>query len=222
MSGSTTGIGVWTNGAGARDAAVTPVDGSPTSGNDHFWGDALVVADAAGTGIVLGAPSDNFAEGGLGNDTLEGNQGSDTLVGGNGIDSLLGGAGDDTLIAFSATGTFSDGLVDTVAGGAGNDTYYVPASDIVDESASMGGAGVDTVVTDAARYSLLAVDGYVFGGVENLIGVRQFGQQLIGNELGNSITGGAADDTITGGAGGDTLDGGGGTNTLNYLGGRQR
>ena len=78
MSGFTSGTGVWSNGAGTAGAAATTVDGTPTTGNDHFWGDALTVATAAGTGVVLGAASDNAADGGAGDDTLDGNAGADT------------------------------------------------------------------------------------------------------------------------------------------------
>ncbi len=117
-----------------------------------------------------------------------------TITTGSGNDLITTGAGNDTL---------SGGLgADTMTGGAGNDTYVVDnAGDVVTEA---GSAGIDTVQTNLADYTLAA-------NVENLSGTATNGQTLAGNALDNVITGGLGNDTIAGGLGNDTLDGGAGT-----------
>ncbi|MDG3442505.1 beta strand repeat-containing protein, partial [Nitrospirillum amazonense] len=110
---------------------------------------------------------------------------------------LTGGVGDDTLDGAAG--------VDTLIGGAGNDTYVVDnAGDVVREDA---GAGVDTVRTTLANYTLGA-------NLENLTYTGTAAFTGTGNELNNVITGGAANDSLTGGAGDDTLNGGAGNDTL--------
>ncbi len=105
--------------------------------------------------------------------------------------SITAGSGNDTLDG--GTGA------DTMAGGAGNDSYVVDnAGDLVTENA---GAGVDTVRTSLASYTLAA-------NVENLVGTAATGQTLTGNALNNTITGGAGNDMLSGGGGNDTINAG--------------
>jgi Ca2+-binding RTX toxin-like protein len=178
MSGTTSGVGVWTNGAGATNGATTTVDGTPTSGNDHFWGDALTVATAAGTGIVLGAASDNAADGGAGDDTLDGNAGKDALTGGDGNDVLNGGDGADSLLGGAGS--------DTLDGGAGNDVL-------------IGGDGTDSLLGGADDDTL---DGGI--GSDALIG-GDGTDSLLGGAGSDTLDGGAGNDVLNGGAGADSM-----------------
>ena len=147
---------------------------------------------------LFGSDGTDSLLGGAGDDTLDGGAGNDALNGGDGTDSLLGGAGDDILAGGAGR--------DTLAGGNGNDTYILPSGDVVDES---GGSGIDTIVTDAASFSLNAI-----AGVENLTGISGGGQNLYGSNLDNVLTGSTGNDTLSGAAGNDTLDGGAGADSM--------
>jgi Ca2+-binding RTX toxin-like protein len=88
---------------------------------------------------------------------------------------------------------------DTLAGGAGNDLYLVDhAGDTVVE---LPGAGVDTVQTALAAWTLAA-------NVEKLVYMGSAGFAGTGNAGANRIDGGGGNDTLDGGLGVDTLVGG--------------
>jgi Ca2+-binding RTX toxin-like protein len=145
----------------------------------------LATLTASGFASIAGIEN---VTGGSGNDTLTGDANANTLTGGAGNDVLDGGIGADTLV-----------------GGAGDDRYIVDnAADVVTEAA---GAGIDTVQTSLALYTLGAnVDNLIFTGVGSFVGT--------GNALANTITGGVGLDTLNGGAGDDTLIGGAGNDTM--------
>lgn len=112
-------------------------------------------------------------------------------------DVLTAGSGDDTL----------NGMVgaDTMSGGYGNDTYVVDnAQDVVSEQP---GAGVDTVQTTLATYTLP-------DNVENLTLVGSSAQSGVGNALNNVLTSNGVSSTLNGGAGDDTLVVNGGSAVL--------
>jgi Ca2+-binding RTX toxin-like protein len=134
------------------------------------------------------------------NDHLTGDDLSNILDGGAGDDELFGGLGNDTLIG--------GGGADQLNGGAGNDVYVADADDVIVE---MAGAGIDTVKTAAAAFTLganLENLTYEEGGL-----LRDFSGR--GNVLANQLTGGRGNDSLFGDAGNDTLIGGSGDDTLN-------
>jgi serralysin len=146
----------------------------------------------SGSGQVLtGNDADNVILAGAGNDQLFGGLGHDVLAGGAGDDLLSGG----------------DGAANEMAGGLGDDTYIVSvAGDSVVEQAN---EGIDTVQTALAFYSL---EGHP--NVENLTGLSNSGQVLIGNDADNVILAGSGDDQLFGGLGHDVLTGGAGNDLL--------
>ncbi|EJM69692.1 calcium-binding protein, partial [Pseudomonas sp. GM55] len=76
-------------------------------------------------------------------------------------------------------------------------------TDLGDVVSELAGAGIDTVWTSLASYTLGAnVENLFFGGTGNFLGS--------GNELDNVIVGGAGNDVLIGGAGNDTQVGGAG------------
>ncbi|EJM51046.1 putative calcium-binding protein, partial [Pseudomonas sp. GM49] len=187
------GNDVLIGGAGA-DTMVGGVD------NDTYEVDNLgdVLTELAGSGsdtvwtslasYTLGANVENLFFGGSGNFAGSGNVLDNTLVGGAGNDLLIGGAGADTM-----------------AGGGGNDVYEV--TELGDVVSELAGAGIDTVWTSLASYTLGAdVENLFFGGSGNFAGS--------GNTLDNTLGGGAGNDFLGGSGGADTILGGGGADTM--------
>ena len=157
-----------------------------------------VVIELAGAGIdtvwtslasySLSANVENMFFGGSGNFAGSGNVLDNTLVGGAGNDVLIGGAGADTM-----------------AGGVGNDVYEV--TDLGDVVSELADAGIDTLWTSLASYTLGAnVDNLFFGGSGNFAGS--------GNGLDNTLVGGAGNDVLNGGGGNDVMSGGVGNDTF--------
>ena len=133
---------------------------------------------------------------GSGDFTGAGNNAANKIVGGDGNDNLLGLNGNDTLDGGAGA--------NTLAGGLGNDTYYVGASDVVNENPS---EGTDTVITALANFTLAA-------NVENLTYTGSADLDAMGNAGNNSLAGGAGNDSLSGLDGNDTLDGGAGADTM--------
>jgi Ca2+-binding RTX toxin-like protein len=116
-----------------------------------------------------------------------------------GIENVTGGSGNDTL---SGAG---NAAVNNLAGGAGNDTYLVDSGDTITEAA---GAGIDSVFTSSASFTLAAnVENLTFTGAGSFAGT--------GNGLGNVIAGAGGTDVLAGGGGNDTLIGNDGVDSLN-------
>ncbi|WP_176559242.1 hypothetical protein [Rubellimicrobium roseum] len=170
------------------------------SGDDTYIvaqaGDQVVEDAAGGTDTVrsaisveLAANVENLVLTGGASLTGTGNALDNAITGNGGANTLDGGSGADVL-----------------AGLGGNDTYVVDnAADTVVEVA---GAGVDTVRTLLAAFSLAGVanvDHLTFIGSGNFTGT--------GNALINTLTGGGGNDLLDGGLGRDRLIGGAGDDT---------
>lgn len=170
--------------------------------------DTIVAADGAGNfqaygeegsdTFRVGAVSNVYLSGGIGNDRFYGSSNemvSVTIDGGDGQDAFYG---------------FSEGA--TLRGGAGNDLYRIDpngAAAIVEGE----NEGIDSVqVAVGADYSLVGTN------LEN-ISVQAFAvvdnnATLTGNDLNNVISGSSADEVIYGLGGDDKLVGGAGTDTM--------
>ena len=170
------------------------------SGNDSLDG-------GAGDDTLNGGLGNDVLIGGLGNDTEDGGAGDDVLYGHEGNDTLSGSDGADTLYGQDGNDTLDGGLGnDFLDGGVGDDIYIVDTlNDAVVEGAN---AGIDTVRTNLASYSLAAL-----GNVENLTFTGTVAFTGTGNAAANILTGGVGNDTLDGGTGNDTLIGGTGNDT---------
>ena len=206
-----------------------------TLGND------IITPNEVSAGVTGGIPSDepDTINGLSGNDLIDGGGGNDTLNGGSGDDQVFGGAGNDTLIA-NFVGT------DTLDGGEGDDTFNVGVvnnTNIGYNTAFIGGAGTDTIVTTGSGFvtleSFTATDapeqwngnGVSISGTANantldfsntaLVNIP-FVNGLGGNDIitGSDVTGDVfrgdvGDDRLSGNGGNDTLSGGDNNDTLN-------
>jgi Ca2+-binding RTX toxin-like protein len=123
--------------------------------------------------------SDDFLNGGDGNDNLDGGDGNDTLDGGAGNDTLIGGLGDDTYIVDSTTDTIIENV----------------------------GEGTD-IIFSSVTFSLAAlanIEKLTLTGTDAINGTGNAANNVItGNTANNSINGGAGNDTLIGGLGDDT------------------
>ena len=183
---------------------------------------------------IFGSSSDDIYN--LGSDTI------DIIIDGGGTDTItssvsrslldfalienltLTGAaassGTGNNLANSLNGSTSAGA-NVLKGLGGNDSYFVDATDVIDESPA-GSSGTDRVV---ASFSFDLRDAvHVKGSVENLTLGGTAAINGIGNGLANAIIGNGANnvlnglggaDTMAGGAGNDILAGGAGTDVLN-------
>ena len=191
-------------------------------GNDSILG-------GAGNDEIDGGDGDDTISGGAGNDTMYGGDGNDTLsfaavtagvtisllksmggenifdtyygfeniLGSNFSDSLTGNADNNLIQGGGGDDTLDGGANwDLLEGGAGNDTYVVDHY----ADAIMDTAGIDTVSTKMAAYTLAA-------GVENLIGSGTINFALTGGTTNNLITGNTGADSLYGMLGNDTLTG---------------
>jgi len=115
---------------------------------------------------------DNWAFGGLWNDSIKAGNGNDTIYGGSGDDTIDGGGGANTLYG----GTGADSLVggsstDQIYGGSGNDTIIANS----DADVIVGGFGADMLTggngADTFRFlSTLDTGDTIFGFVSTLAG----------------------------------------------------
>ncbi|HEX4738402.1 MAG TPA: hypothetical protein VH331_12660, partial [Allosphingosinicella sp.] len=228
---------------GNIDTLVSIENVKTGSGNDTVYGDsgANRIETGAGDDSLLGGGGADTLIGGPGNDTYYIRAADGAFIGtiveqpGEGTDAvntdlavfslagianvewligvnpagqtLTGNELDNSISATSGNDIIDGGLgADLMAGGPGNDIYYVDnVGDVVTEAAN---AGTDEVRTTLSSYTLPA-------NVENLTGLLDTGQTLIGNSLDNVITGGTGNDTILIGNGGnDHAIGGEGDDTF--------
>jgi Ca2+-binding RTX toxin-like protein len=181
---------------------------------------------------VFGSGFDDLLIGTTGANGLAGGAGNDTIIGSGGRDTVDGGAGNDTLsYASYFTGVTVDlgttgqlGTLDVVLnvenviGSAFND---VIAGNSLANSID-GGGGVDTVsyATSSAGVVIALSNtgpqgsggdgaGDILTGIENVTG-SNFGDYLIGNEVGNVLQGLGGNDTLDGLLGADVMAGGAG------------
>ncbi len=173
-----------------NDAANVIIGGS---GNDTIDG------GSAGDDVLNGGSGDDVLIGSIGNDTENGGDGDDILYGHEGDDMLDGSDGADTLYGQEGNDVLNGGAGnDFLDGGTGDDTYIVDS--LSDTVAEGNDAGVDTVKTDLANYSLASV-----ANVENLVYTGSAAFTGVGNDADNVITGGAGNDTLDGGSAGDDI-----------------
>jgi len=231
--GSTTGVTVDLNLQGAAQNTVA-------AGNDTLTGFENLVGSALND-TLTGDGSDNFIEGGLGNDTLVGGLGSDTAsyagatAGVTVSLALQGGAqntvnaGSDTLSGFEnlAGSSFNDSLTgdanaNILSGGAGNDTLNPGANaggtvDLLD-----GGLGTDTASFAGNAAGVTATLNGVSDGTATIAGLAiatlRSIENLTGSSNADALTGDGNDNAIEGGLGDDTLVGLGGIDTLVFTG----
>lgn len=98
---------------------------------------------------------------------------------------------------------------DVMQGSYGNDIYYVDdIGDVVLEYDEGGDfAGIDMVITSLPVYQIPL-------HVENLTGLSNAGQELIGDSGNNHLTGGDGNDILRGRGGSDRIDGGAGADLM--------
>nr|WP_298096258.1 calcium-binding protein [Brevundimonas sp.] len=224
----TGGLGDYTYIVGDADGVVELADGGYDTVRTHLASYALAdnVEDLVGLAVSGQALTDNS----LGNH-LSGGAGADTFVGAGGDDVYTVGTGDivveapgegvDEVRTALATYTLTENVEilrgtsnsaqhlfgnasantiaggtgrDTFEGGAGDDLYLVGRGDMVVE---LTGAGIDEVRTELSTYTLTA-------NVENLTGMSNLGQKLVGNDLGNEIRSGGGLDVLIGRGGDDS------------------
>lgn len=189
-----------------RDVSNTGWSPTPTGSS--------IARGTAGADRMVAEPRGSTLYGLDGNDTLIGSAAADILFGGNGNDSILGGAGNDLVIGGAGA--------DTIDGGDGIDT--------VDYSVEPNPSGNREVLVNLGDRSvniwgIMLAPGQVrdnFGGgpsdvlrnIENVIGVQNKQNYIVGSEAANVLTGGAAADTLIGNGGNDTLIGNAGADTL--------
>lgn len=189
--------------------------------------------------ILVGNSSENYLNGGGGDDTLNGSLYDSSY---HNLDVLDGGDGNDVLIASRSYYYNSSSIL---LGGAGNDTYVVGGvevtvydtggADTVLLTASgdfTGSTGIDTIALLGGDQTALETTAttainrtYQAGGwpvpnvisspgsALNVVGTDD-NNRIIGNGYDNQLDGGAGNDSIVGNAGDDTLIGGAGVDTL--------
>lgn len=184
----------------------------------------------AGANVLDGREGADTMAGGAGDDTYRVDQAGDQVIEyvGGGTDTvvsavdralglnqenltLVGGArsGTGNALANTLRGTAQGDVLDgaggsdSLWGGLGDDTYRVDVEqDVVVEGR---GAGLDTVISTAARYTLGS-------NVENLT-LAGSARTGVGNGLANVLRGSSAANDLDGAAGADTMKGGGGDDT---------
>ena len=142
--------------------------------------------------------SDDYLNGGPGNDTLEGRWGGDRIEGGEGDDLIQGDELDDTLVGGPGD--------DRIDGGEGHDTAdYASTTRGVSVRLATGTASGDA--GEVGSDTLLRVENVTGGsGSDRLIG-NAAANRLVGNDDGDLLEGGKNNDTLLGGTGADTLAG---------------
>lgn len=187
-------------------------------------------------GVNLAYHSDDYLDGGIGEDIIVGEGGSDTIYGGNDNDLILGdnieivnaftnlGLSDETMTSY-AEYSHSDEVKDlhnqwkaefsgedSLYGGSGDDRIYAGSKDDYIE----GNEGNDTIYADSDLY---IPDIEIEGARSFLYKYRQFNEYVIlsnkftiwGND---TVLGGKGDDIIYGEGGDDLIDGGDGDDIL--------
>jgi len=141
--------------AGSGDDTVVASEGADTimggAGDDNITaGEGMnIITGEAGDDVITSGDDDDDLSGGAGDDNITSTKGDDTIDGGAGDDTLSGGRGDDLItggegddVIFAGTGA------DTV--NAGGDDDLISITDIDSEDVVDGGAGVDSMVGNAA------------------------------------------------------------------------
>ena len=176
-----------------------------------------------GNDIFVGDWEDDISEGGNGADAFDGGEGDDLLYGNQGSDSIIGGFGDDEIYGGKgndvARGGFDD---DLISGDLGDDTAYGNQgsdglSGGLGNDQCYGGQGDDAIDGGGGNDALYGDlgDDVVYGGDGNDTSFGGVGDDdIYGNQGGDRLAGGDGDDTLSGGRGADTLLGESGSDDL--------
>ncbi len=160
-----------------------------------------------GADLIYGSFTNDYLDGGAGDDYVWADDGDDMLFGGNGADTLYAGGGYDYVAGGAGNDTlYGDGEADWLWGEDGDDTLY-------------GGYGDDTLLGGNGDDFLSGDDGndYIYGGDGNDYLMGGYGaDSLYGDNDTDTVYGGDGDDYVYGGDGDDALFGDAGTD---YLGG---
>jgi S-layer protein len=148
LTAKATGTATFTMGAAMVGGTTNTITGS--TGDDTLVGDADDT-----TNIDAGAGNDAIT-GGSDAETIRGGAGNDTINGGGGADIIFGDAGNDQITL--------GGTAETVDAGDGDDTV-IAAGNLLFGAAKIGGAGADTLSTNAA---VSAANGSTVSGFEVL------------------------------------------------------
>jgi Ca2+-binding RTX toxin-like protein len=219
LIGLSSGVDIFAGGSGndriAASAANAVIAFSQISGIETIDGAGLANVRIGGSAAsdlmdfsAIALTGISAIDGGNGNDTIIGTAGADSVIGGSGQDSLLGAGGNDTLDGGIGNDWLDGGSgTNSLIGGDGNDTFIARSSS--DKVVEASNAGIDTILTDLASYSLAALT-----QVENLSYTGGGSATLTGNGLANRVAGGSGNDSLSGGSGNDTLTGSAGNDTL--------
>lgn len=148
LTAQATGTATFTMGAAMVGGTTNTITGS--AGDDTLVGDANDT-----TNIDAGAGNDSIT-GGSDAETIRGGEGNDTINGGGGADIIFGDAGNDQITL--------GGTAETVDAGDGDDTV-IAAGNLLFGAAKIGGAGTDTLSTNAG---VSAANGSTVSGFEVL------------------------------------------------------
>lgn len=202
----------------AANAANMTIHISPLTQGDVFGGtnddDAIFGSNYADN--LSGDIGDDEIHGYGGDDALNGNSGDDKIWGGDGADHINGGTGADKLYGEDGIDVIDPGNdleIDFIDGGAGYDTLtYASHSigkltiNINNGSVNIGGNGSDSFINIENITGVLNAQNELIGdGIAN---------HLIGGNLADFIAGNGGDDLIEGKNGNDDLDGGAGNDII--------
>jgi S-layer protein len=148
LTAKAAGTATFTMGAAMVGGTTNTITGS--AGEDTLVGDADDT-----TNINAGAGNDSIT-GGSDAESIHGDDGDDTINGGGGADIIYGDAGKDQITL--------GGSAETVDAGEGDDTV-IAAGNLLFGSAKIGGAGTDTLSTNAG---VSAANGSTVSGFETL------------------------------------------------------
>jgi S-layer protein len=148
LTAKATGTATFTMGAALVGGTTNTITGSA--------GDDILVGDANDTTNIDGGAGNDTITGGSDAETIRGGAGNDIINGGGGADMIFGDAGNDEITL--------NGTAATVDAGDGDDTV-IAAGNLLFGSAVIGGAGIDTLSTNAA---VSAANGSTVSGFEIL------------------------------------------------------
>lgn len=213
-------------------------DGTQWTRNDVI-GRALVPVSGSNAGETLeGDASNDFLDGGYGDDELHALAGNDLLVGGLGNDRMDGGAGDDTYLLQPGAGSDVIDNFDDHSDGLDFDTVKFDTG-VAAEDITVAGTDHDLVLTNSVTGDTLTIAGFFDEGpagnsdrqidqvkfhngttwsAEDLILKQMVGtdadQVMHGRAVGDTLDASAGNDIVYGHDGDDVLVGGLGDDSL--------
>lgn len=172
----------------------------------------------SGSDTIIGGSGDDILKGGGGNDLIDGRDGNDQLTGGEGNDVLWGDNGNDYFYLSSIASSSASGDPriatngnDIIFAGTGIDTLSLGllSGNLVFD---MGSTAIQSLGSDVDPGSTLQLGSG--NDLENMSGLGQGTNFILGNALDNNIVGGAFNDVLIGKEGNDDLFGGAGNDQL--------